>query len=230
MSMQTNFQGLTISYIDQLELDTVLEEVFKAHTYYIDLETSTPLIIDAGAHIGLTTLYLHKQYPHAEFICIEPHPQNVELLRKNLSDNGIEKVTIIPKALVGKNETRPSVRLYSNNRFTVLSSLQRGGWMGTDDGSFVDVETVKLSDIITKPVDIVKMDIEGLETEVIEEAAEKLSLVKNLIIEFHKTKSHTEEKILRILKEHYSNIKVTKDHRKETDRSNQLLLIEALKA
>jgi FkbM family methyltransferase len=228
--MQTTYQGLTINYIDQLELDTVLEEVFKTHTYYIDLDTTAPRIIDAGAHIGLTTLYLHKQYPHAEFVCIEPHPQNIELLKKNLADNGIENVTIIPKALVGKDETRSTVLLFSNNRFTVLSSLHEGGWTGDDEGSFVDVDTIKLSEILTMPVDILKMDIEGQETAVIEEAAGKLSLVKNMIIEFHKTAAHSEEKILQILRDHFGSLKITKDLRREKDKRNQLLLIEAIKA
>ncbi|MEP7167503.1 MAG: FkbM family methyltransferase [Candidatus Woesebacteria bacterium] len=226
--MQTTYRGLTIHYRDQLEMDTLLEEEFKKNQYYVDLPTNTPLIIDGGAHIGTSTLYLHSLYPHARFICIEPDPANIELLSKNLEENDIDQATIISKALVGA-DSLPSVKLFTNHTFTVLSSLKVGGWTGEDKLEAIDVETIRLSEIITEPVDLLKLDIEGMETVVIEEAQSKLSLVKNLILEFHKTKTHSEEKILRILKNHFKTVNVIRDSRKERNKNNLLLMIEATK-
>ena len=51
----------------------------------------------------------------------------------------------------------------------------------------VEVNIVKLSDYIQEPVDILKLDIEGSEGEVLEdlESSHKLSLIKNIFIEYH---------------------------------------------
>ncbi len=222
----TSFRNLTIHYNDADELKTLLDEIWRKRTYYVDLPTNTPLIIDAGAHIGLTTLYLNSLYPHAEFICIEPNPQNLALLSRNLEENGVANVTIIPKALairIGK------VDLFTNSKWTVFSSLKKGGWTGEEKGETVTVETTLLSELLTRPVDFLKMDIEGEETAVIRQAQNQLHFVDHMIIEFHKTKDHPEDLMLKLLHNHFAKVTVSVDDRKERTRTNQLLLIEASK-
>lgn len=224
--MQMRYRGWIIHYRDQLEIETLVEEEFKHHQYYVELPTNTPLIIDAGAHIGTSTLYLHSLYPQARFICIEPDPANLELLAKNLQANDITQVEIIPKALVGANQGA-TTQLYTNHSFTVLSSLKSGGWKGEDRLMSVQVKTARLSELITETVDLLKLDIEGMETEVLLEAKDKLSFVKHLILEFHKTKTHSEEKVLNLLYEKFSEVSIVENHRQEKQRESKLLMIEA---
>ena len=50
-----------------------------------------------------------------------------------------------------------------------------------------DVKTVKLSDYIDRPVDLLKLDIEGAETAVIEELGEKVALARRIYVEVHST-------------------------------------------
>lgn len=218
------FRGLTIHYYDEDELKTLLDEIWRRRTYYVDLPTNTPVIIDGGAHIGLTTLYLHSLYPQATFICIEPNPQNLNLLKANLKDNNVEKVTIIPKALSGHEG---KVKLFSNPRWTVFSSLKSGGWTGEEKGEFIEVETIGLSSFLKNHIDLLKLDIEGEETTVIREAQNQLKFVDHLILEFHKTKTHHEELILKLLRNNFDSVEVSEDERKECTRTNRLLLIEA---
>ncbi len=225
----TTFQDLRINYHDRLEYESLTDEVFKSHSYYVDLPTNTPLIVDVGAHIGVSLLYFHRQYPQAKFICIEPHPQNLYYLHKNIADNGIENVSVIEKAVVGKKETREIVQLYSNNQLTVFSSLHKGGWTGDEKGEPIDVPTLHLSEILDQHVDVLKLDIEGMEIEVLREVAEKLKNVDTVLCEFHKTKDTTEKDILLLLKPYFSHIEIVKDKRKERDSRNQLFLIEARK-
>ena len=220
----TTFRDLTIHYTDEDELNTLLEEIWRKRSYYADLNTNTPYIIDAGAHIGITTLYLHSLYPQAEFLCIEPNPQNLILLKQNLAENNVTNVTILPKAL---SKTEGTVKLFTNSRWTVFSSLLPNGWTGEEKGEYVDVETIPFSSLLTRPIDLVKMDIEGEETIVIREAQAKLHFIKHIIIEFHKTHTHHEEFILKLLRNVYKHVDVSKDERKERTRSNQLLMIEA---
>ncbi len=227
--MTDSRDGLLFHYPDQLEYDSLYEEIFKQRTYYVDLDTNTPLIVDCGAHIGMTTLYLHKLYPHATFICIEPDPRNLSYLTQNLAENQVENVTIVPKAVVGKFEKRKTIPFYASPRLGVFSSIHTGGWTGDQEGSTVEVETTTLSSYLTKPVDLLKIDIEGMETEVIWEAQYLLHNVRHVMIEFHRTANHPEDKILRLLKNAFKTVEVTVDERKERNRKNQLLFIEATK-
>ncbi len=53
--------------------------------YYARLVESkiTPLIIDAGANIGASTLWFASNFPGCHVVAIEPERENCELLRKN---------------------------------------------------------------------------------------------------------------------------------------------------
>ena len=52
---------------------------------YRDILSSgqTPVIIDAGAHIGFAAIWFSRLYPDAVIICIEPDPANFEMLEAN---------------------------------------------------------------------------------------------------------------------------------------------------
>jgi FkbM family methyltransferase len=224
--MEQQVFSMVIDYPDRLEYDTLYEEVFKKHTYYVDLETSSPVIIDCGANIGMTTLYFHKQYPEARITCIEPNPKALLYLRRNLEKNLVDQVEIIPKALVGKHG-KPTVTLYTHPSWTVFASTKAGGWTGDQTFEPIQVESIKLSEVITSPVDILKIDIEGMESEVIEEVQGKLHLVKHCLVEFHQTRTSHPDKILKILREHFHTVEVSEDPRKEKKKTDKLLFISA---
>lgn len=52
----------------------------------------TPLIIDAGANIGLATRWFAKLFPEARIVAVEPDPQNFGMLLLNIK--GLEKQAI----------------------------------------------------------------------------------------------------------------------------------------
>jgi FkbM family methyltransferase len=53
--------------------------------YYAKLieRKATPLIVDAGANIGASTLWLASNFPGSHVVAIEPEKNNCDLLRKN---------------------------------------------------------------------------------------------------------------------------------------------------
>ena len=53
--------------------------------YYAKLleQKATPLIIDAGANIGASTIWFASNFPGSHVVAIEPERSNCELLRKN---------------------------------------------------------------------------------------------------------------------------------------------------
>ncbi|RZJ65871.1 MAG: FkbM family methyltransferase [Flavobacterium sp.] len=60
-------------------------QVFLENSYEMPIPKATRTIIDAGANVGLFAIRMANQFPDATIICIEPDPENFELLKKNLS-------------------------------------------------------------------------------------------------------------------------------------------------
>ena len=60
---------------------------------------------DIGAHIGSVAIALLMDNPELFVLAIEPVPDNVELLRENLAQNGLAGRCEVIQAAVGKGET-----------------------------------------------------------------------------------------------------------------------------
>jgi hypothetical protein len=52
--------------------------------YGFDLPFQPRVILDAGANIGLTSVYFAKKYPHARIVAIEPEASNFDVLTRNV--------------------------------------------------------------------------------------------------------------------------------------------------
>src|SRR5205823_5753870 len=74
-----------------------LEKVFIADEYRSPFAVSPQLIIDAGANVGMATLFFARQYPRAHVVAIEPERLNFEMLQRNCE--GVGNVTLINAAL-----------------------------------------------------------------------------------------------------------------------------------
>jgi FkbM family methyltransferase len=106
-------------------------------------------VIDVGANIGMMTCSLAVQRPELKIIAIEPVPDNVECLRRNVTDNGITNVEIIHAAASDKPGT---VRVNIN-----------GPWSAVLEHGEVSVPAVSLDQFADKNVSYVKIDVEGWE-------------------------------------------------------------------
>lgn len=51
--------------------------------YFIDPRVKPEIVLDIGANIGVTAIWLKHHYPNAEIYCFEPMPENFCLLEKN---------------------------------------------------------------------------------------------------------------------------------------------------
>jgi hypothetical protein len=63
----------------------VLYEVLAFNAYHIATSLlpadNVRVIVDCGANIGITSLFLAARYPRAKILSIEPHPENFALLK-----------------------------------------------------------------------------------------------------------------------------------------------------
>lgn len=196
--------NLIFHFYNHEEFEALWKEIFEKEDYKIDLGKPDPYILDVGAHIGMATIYFKTLYPKAKILAFEPNPSTAKLLRLNVEANNLKGVTVI-EAAVWKEEGE--VALYvdttSASPWTWGDSLVENLWGSKIPPTPIKVKSVRLSSYLDQPVDLLKLDIEGVEEDVVRECLGKLSVVKNLILEYHgtpKTNPHNRfEEIVRIL-------------------------------
>lgn len=169
------FKNDTVYYRNAPELLYGLKEIFIEDTYKIEFDSQQPYILDCGANIGLSVLYLKRLYPFASITAFEPDEKNFELLQKNIK--GMTSVEGFKKAVWKENTIL---------KFESSSTLSaRIATDASPAGSVTETEATRLKDYLNKPVDLLKLDIEGAEYTVIKDCGNSISMAKNIFIEYH---------------------------------------------
>lgn len=203
--MQSKLGKYTIDYLNRDEYLVLKKEIFDTEIYYLDLPSS-PAIIDAGAHIGLATLYFKKVYPNADITAIEPNPELFETLKRNVEQNDLTKVHIIDNCLAAKPGAHDFFMDNTDSKWYSTGGIHVGAWNGAQQSKKEIVGAITLSCFLTKPIDLLKLDIEGAEIKVLEESMNELHLVKNIIMEYHPTKNQKREKLDKIMRKANFNL------------------------
>ena len=81
------------------DLET-FEEIFLTNLYNTQLPFQPKTIVDAGANIGLASLFFKLKYLNSEIIAIEIEKNNIEILKKNTIK--LTNFSILHKALFNK--------------------------------------------------------------------------------------------------------------------------------
>ena len=119
-------------------------------------------VVDIGAHFGYFTLLAASRMHPAEGLvyAFEPHPRSFEILEKNVAVNWLGKwVRAFPCALLdapAEIELHSAPTLLGSSSFFV-TSLEGQNFQP------IPVTARPLDEIITGPVDVMKMDAEGSE-------------------------------------------------------------------
>jgi len=158
-----------------------LEKVFLEQEYKIPFRLDPKVIIDAGANIGMATLFFSQTFPRARIVAIEPEASNFSILRKNCA--GLPNVTLINAALWA---TEQELVIHD-------AAAEKWAFSVTEGKNVTGLETVKpvtvpglLNRLGVKHIDILKLDIEGSERELFSIGAESwLGAVRQIIIELH---------------------------------------------
>jgi FkbM family methyltransferase len=166
--------GKPFYFISATELLHGFDEIFVDEIYKQNLPAN-PYIIDCGANIGLSVVYMKQHYPDAEIIAFEPDEKNFDLLSKNVASFGYENITLRKEA-VWKEDTI----LQFANEGSMSSKIETAGGANTKD-----VKATRLKNLLNKKIDFLKIDIEGAEFDVLKDVGDNLHLVQNLFLEYH---------------------------------------------
>lgn len=168
--------GWKLEYVGPRALARTLTLIIHNRVYDVPYLSEGSRIIDAGAHLGVSTLWWLRLYPFARGLAFEPDPALFPLLVQNLMCNGAaSRVTAVNVALACDEGERTFYTTFSD-----AGTLTQAGW-----GQPLKVRTARLSTYLDDPVGLLKLNVEGAEWEIIDELGEKLSLVEQILIEYH---------------------------------------------
>lgn len=163
------------------------EQVFTLDEYKMRAHETPSFIVDAGANIGLATIWFANRFPQAKILAIEPESNNFWLLKKNtcLYPN------IIPIQAAVWNENKSVLltdpgagcwgfQIEHNDATSQPHDIQR-------DQVLVNGMTIEtIMDSFDFPhIDILKIDIEGAEKELFTDTSAWIDKVNTLIVELH---------------------------------------------
>ena len=228
----TKIGKFTINYNNSKEFHILKSEIFGNDCYKVELDNDKPYILDVGAYIGLSVIYFKSIYPNSKIVAFEPNLFAREILEENIFVNNLKDVTVLPYAIDSSEGKRDLHIDTSDNNWQSTASFFKNSWNGKyPNDSSISVETKKLSTFLKdKTVDLLKLDIEGLEKNVLEESKEFLTSIKNIIIEYHPIKKQNFKKILSILKEsHYKISFYQEGVEVKEPNTKELIIIKAVR-
>nr|WP_319572699.1 FkbM family methyltransferase [uncultured Draconibacterium sp.] len=175
----TNFDSASQMYTD----------LFVNETHVVSFDSANPLIYDLGANIGIASLYYKSRYPNAEIKAYEPNPIVFKALEENIKINNLTNVHAYNNAI--SNEEGHLV-FYCDRGGQVSSFLKPNGFQTIP----TKIPAIRLKTLIeneTQQIDLIKIDIEGVEVKVLQDCGNLLKKVDRLVIEYHSYKEGEQE-------------------------------------
>lgn len=191
----TTIDNFTIFYRAKSELYRSYDEIFIKKIYDILPSNHDGLVIDGGAHIGISSLFLRRNFPNAKIIAFEPNPYTFEILKKNIQCNNVTNIELINAALSNEDGSGFLYGILNGENADTRGNSTIPSWGNRTSTDKILVEKVKLSNFFNARVYFLKLDIEGAEHEVLCELESKLDLVENVFIDFHGTKTNAESNL-----------------------------------
>jgi FkbM family methyltransferase len=165
----------------------VYRDVIDCKEYEFTVGKEPKIIIDAGANIGLTSVFFANKYPNAKIITIEPDESNIKILEMNIKP--YKNIHLIKGALwdsVGEIDLLDAG--LGNWGFMVGHENNPNG-IKLPTNSKYKTPTVNIEKIIElygiDEIDILKIDIEGSEKEVFNNCSQWINKVNSIVVELH---------------------------------------------
>lgn len=160
----------------------VVEEVLVTHEYKILTEClkgkEAPLVLDFGANIGMFSLYTLMHFPKAQVEAYEASAKTYAVLQENHKANPAYN-WVIHHAAVWSEDGSLS---FDTTDFAMGGRVVANGGKETVPARSFSALMQALS---PRPIDLMKVDIEGAEEAVLAGREAELAQVETLIVELH---------------------------------------------
>ena len=151
---------------------TIRTQVDQDDAWWFYLSKHHNVIFDIGANIGYTALLALIQNPNREMILVDPNPEALGMAASNIIQNNLGSRTQYLTAFVS-DKPGNSLKFYTVGAGAAGSMYASHAETASSLNSFINVNTVTLDHIYQfynlKP-DLVKIDVEGAETLVMQAA------------------------------------------------------------
>jgi FkbM family methyltransferase len=171
----------------------MLKQIYRNNNYDIDRlnrseelyffykkilkENKVPLVIDCGGNIGYASKFFSENYPEAKIVCIEPDLQNINQARNNIISKNVD---FLHNAIGSINGMGNILDPGGGNAAYQISP---------DSNGKIEIITInnvlsKYDEVLYQPF-IIKIDIEGFESNLFYDQTSWIEKFPLLIIELH---------------------------------------------
>jgi FkbM family methyltransferase len=135
----------------------------------------TPVIVDAGANIGAASVWFAKLFPLATLVAVEPDPGNASMCRANTGQFSNIRVE---EAAIGSEPGQASISNPTDDAWSLQTERGNGD---------IPIRTVSeiVSSVLSGELFLVKVDIEGFESDLFSSNLEWLAEPKVVLVEPH---------------------------------------------
>lgn len=137
-------------------------------------------VVVLGAHIGYHALLISKLIGGGGKIFIfEPNPVSLRFLKTNISFNDIKNAYVYPFAAFDRKASLDFKAIFNGNTGGSHLVLEGGSPI---DGELIKVDAIDLDSILSEPIDLLQMDIEGAEEYAVQGMKNLIEKSPNLIV------------------------------------------------
>lgn len=190
--MDFNYEDIKVKFYLPYENDHIQKNIFFNQSFY-ELEMLEDIrsrigegkvIIDIGANIGNHSIFFGKICKAKKVFSFEPQCKVFDVLKKNININELENIVSLYNIGLGSEEKKVSLE--------VIDEKNCGSnKLNLDKSGNIDVKL--LDDIVEERIDLIKIDVEGMELEVLKGAKNILSKYKPILYIEAATKEELEK-------------------------------------
>ncbi len=171
-------------YLPNYEQDLIQGLLYRNKSYFEQgflvktkeyIPAKNAIIIDIGANIGNHTLYWANEVNAKKIYAFEPVPTTFKILKKNIKINNLENIVNIYQAGLSDEDSKGEIKTYdpTNIGGTRLQINNEGNI------SLITLDSLKLSE---KRIDLIKIDVEGMDYKVLTGAVKTIRKYKPVIM------------------------------------------------
>lgn len=175
--VRSNFRNMPVSFFVENEADVIQRHHARGSFYEIEeleiIEKFFPkggVFLDIGANIGNHTIFAAQHLSAQQCITVEANPSAIEILNINIDLNNLRRR--VDASLLGVG--------FSNRTHTATLNVPKNNNLGGTklelSNESGEIRCVRGDDLVSRrPIDLIKLDVEGMEIAVLDGLAQTIN-------------------------------------------------------